>query len=94
METSSESRDSEVAEELLAFFVQNDLRECFCAMLYQCYELLRPDVVLELAWRNKLMDFCMPYMIQITKELSTKVETLEKSNEERSVKEELKEKQG
>ena len=42
-------------------------------MLYMCYDLLEPDVVLELAWRNNLMDFAMPFMIQYMKELNTKV---------------------
>lgn len=31
----------------------------------QCYDLLRPDVILELAWKNGIMDFAMPYMIQV-----------------------------
>lgn len=39
-------------------------KECFCATLYTCYDLIRPDVVVELAWRNQLVDFAMPYMIQ------------------------------
>lgn len=40
-------------------------KECFAACLYTCYDLLRPDVVLELAWRHQLMDFAFPYMIQV-----------------------------
>lgn len=32
----------------------------------QCYDLLRPDVILELAWRHKITDFAMPYMIQVS----------------------------
>lgn len=34
-------------------------------LLFQCYDLLRPDVILELAWRHKIMDFAMPYLIQV-----------------------------
>lgn len=36
---------------------------------FQCYELLRPDVILELAWRHNIMDFAMPYLIQVSGEL-------------------------
>lgn len=28
-------------------------------MLYACYDLIRPDVVLEVSWRNGLTDFTM-----------------------------------
>lgn len=28
-------------------------------MLYACYDLIRPDVILELSWRNGLHDFTM-----------------------------------
>ena len=35
-------------------------------MLFTCYELIRPDVALELAWRNNYYDFFMPYIIQVS----------------------------
>lgn len=28
-------------------------------MLYACYDLIRPDVILEISWRNNLNDFTM-----------------------------------
>lgn len=93
METAAESKDTEIAEELLQFFIENDKKECFTACLYTCFELLRPDVIIELAWRNKLQDFAMPYMIQVTREALARVEALEKSNKERSEKDAEKEKQ-
>jgi len=93
METSAESRDAEVAEELLSFFVEKGLKDCFAACLYTCYDLLRADVILELAWKHQLMDFAMPFLIQTTREMVNKVEFLEKANNERSEKEEIKEKQ-
>lgn len=34
-------------------------------MNFQCYDLLRPDVILELAWKHKIVDFAMPYLIQV-----------------------------
>lgn len=66
METVAVSGQSELAEELLRWFVEQSEKECFAACLYTCYDLIKPDVVLELAWMNKLMDFAMPYMIQVS----------------------------
>ena len=94
METVAESKDTELAEDLLAFFVDKDLKECFAACLYTAYDLLRPDTVMELAWRHRLMDFAMPFLIQTTREMVAKVDLLEKANTERTEKEEIKEKQG
>ncbi|RCI04960.1 hypothetical protein CU098_004297 [Rhizopus stolonifer] len=78
METAAESKDREVAEELLQYFIEVGKRECFSAMLYTCYDLMRPDFVMELSWRHGLNDFTMPYMINIMKEQFTKISTLDK----------------
>ncbi|KAG0175208.1 hypothetical protein DFQ28_005404 [Apophysomyces sp. BC1034] len=76
MESAAESRDREIAQELLQYFIEVGKRECFAAMLYTCYDLLRPDLVMELSWRHGLNDFTMPYMINIMKEQFTKIEVL------------------
>lgn len=68
-----ESRNIDIAEDLIAWFLESDYHECFAACLFQCYDLLRPDVILELAWRHNIMDFAMPYMIQVTREYISKV---------------------
>ncbi|CDH57977.1 clathrin heavy chain 1 [Lichtheimia corymbifera JMRC:FSU:9682] len=78
METAAESKDREVAEELLQYFIEVGKRECFAAMLYSCYDLMRPDVVMELAWRHGLNDFAMPYMINMMKEQFSKIDVLDK----------------
>ncbi|XP_018576550.1 clathrin heavy chain [Anoplophora glabripennis] len=83
MEYTAESRNQELAEELLAWFLEREAFDCFAACLYQCYDLLRPDVILELSWRHNIMDFAMPYLIQVTRELTTKVEKLEQSDAQR-----------
>ncbi|CAO3637493.1 unnamed protein product [Mucor fragilis] len=82
METAAESKDREVAEELLQYFIEVGKRECFAAMLYTCYDLMRPDVVMELSWRHGLNDFAMPYMINTMKEQFTKISTLDKEMNE------------
>lgn len=73
MQFASESRDAAVAEDLLQWFLEINKTECFAATLFVCYDLLKPDVVLELAWRHNLIDFAMPYMIQVMREYLTKV---------------------
>jgi len=76
METAAESKNRELCEELLQFFVESKQKECFAACLFTCFELLRPDVVLELAWRNQLMNFAMPFMIQTMHEFDYKLNFL------------------
>lgn len=73
METAADSKDTATAEELLQYFVEIGNRECFAAMLLTCYDLMRPDVVMELSWRNNLNDFSMPYMINVLREQFIKV---------------------
>jgi len=83
MEYAAESRQPEIAEELIAYFLDNQLFECFAAALYQCYDLLHPDVILELAWKHKIMDFAMPYMVQVLREYTTKIDKLQELEAQR-----------
>merc|ERR1711992_398024 len=83
MEYAAESKNAEVAEELLAYFLDKKAYDCFAACLFQCYDLLHPDVILELAWRHNIMDFAMPYLIQVMREYTTKVDRLEESEDAR-----------
>ena len=77
MQYAAESRNVDIAEELIAWFLEDQNHECFAACLFQCYDLLRPDVILELAWRHNIMDFAMPYMIQVMREYIGKVSVME-----------------
>jgi clathrin heavy chain len=65
MVTASVSASTEVVEDLLTYFVDIGNRECYAAMLYICFDLLRSDIVEELSWQHGLNDFYMPYKIQI-----------------------------
>jgi len=78
METSSQSGDRELAEELLVYFVDQGKKECFASCLFTCYDLIRPDVALELAWMNNMIDFSFPYLLQFIREYTTKVDELVK----------------
>lgn len=73
MEYAAESKMAEVAEELLSWFLDEQNFECFAACLFQCYDLLHPDVILELSWRHNILDFAMPYLIQVMREYISKV---------------------
>uniref|UniRef100_A0A2K5PJC4 Clathrin heavy chain like 1 n=1 Tax=Cebus imitator TaxID=2715852 RepID=A0A2K5PJC4_CEBIM len=77
MQHAAESQDAELAQKLLQWFLEEDKRECFTAALFTCYDLLRPDVVLELAWRHNLMNLAMPYFIQVMREYLSKVDKLD-----------------
>lgn len=78
IDTVAESRDAKLAESLLRFFLDGldePDKECFAAALYTCYDLVRPDVALELAWRHRLIDFAMPYLVQYIRDVDGKVRT-------------------
>ncbi|KAH7823081.1 Clathrin heavy chainC [Monocercomonoides exilis] len=80
MVATAESGDKDVAEELLRFFAmeieEKDRASCFAACLYTCYEILPPDVVMEVAWIANLRDYAMPYFVNSTKEYVNKVNNL------------------
>jgi hypothetical protein len=40
-------------------------KECFASCLFVCYDLIRADVVLELAWMHNMIDFAFPYLLQV-----------------------------
>lgn len=61
-------------------------------MLYACYDLIRPDVVLELSWRNGLNDFTMPFMINLLCQQTKEMAALKADNEARKAREKEQEK--
>lgn len=73
MQYACESREVEIAEGLIAWFLEIGKKECFASCLFTCYDLLRPDVILELAWRHNIIDYAMPYIVQVLREYLTKV---------------------
>ena len=73
MVTAATSASTEVTEELLSYFVDIGNKECFAAMLYLCFDLLRSDIIEELSWRHGLNDFYMPYKIQVQRSTALKV---------------------
>jgi len=86
IDTAAESQNFELAESLLNFFVENDNQEGFAGTLLTCYDIIRPDVALELAWRNNILDYVMPYLVQIIREYTTKIDNIEKELEDKNKK--------
>jgi len=93
METVAESKDSALAEDLMRSIMDMDDKELFAAMLYSCYSLIKPDVAMELAWRKNMFEFVMPFFIQTIKDMTHKVETVQKSTEDIKKKEEKQQKE-
>ena len=90
MEAVAESRDPVLAEDLLRFVMSMQDKELIATMLYTCYELIKPDVAMEIGWRCGLQEFVMPYFIQFVRDLSTRVEKVQKSTDDIKKKEEVK----
>merc|ERR1711977_221436 len=88
METARDSGSVDLAESLLRFFVDSDMNECFGACLYTCYDLINADVALELAWRKGQLDFAMPYLIQVLREYTGRVNALDKKTQKKEEAEE------
>ncbi|KAJ1734951.1 Clathrin heavy chain [Coemansia biformis] len=76
MTTARQSANAEIAEDLLRYFVESGNPACFSACLFTCYDLVRSDVVMELAWRHGLANEAMPYFINLMREYQSKVDTL------------------
>jgi clathrin heavy chain len=82
IETASQSRSPDVVEPLLRWFVSEELFECFGAATFVCYDLVSSDLILELAWRNKCIDFAMPYLIQSMREQNAAIAKINAQLEE------------
>lgn len=81
-ETAFESGNAQQCEDLLRFYAKEGNKECFCSCLYTCYDLVKPDIAMELAWRYDFNEFLMPYMIQNTRELHSRLDYIQRKMEE------------
>ncbi|ODO11264.1 hypothetical protein I350_00039 [Cryptococcus amylolentus CBS 6273] len=82
LETAAASKDIAVAEDLAGYFVSIGNKDAFAALLYVCFEFVRPDFVEEMSWRFGLGDYAMPYKLQQQRDQSTKLAALEKELKE------------
>eukprot|EP00746_Dinoflagellata_sp_MGD_P067668 gnl/MRDRNA2_/MRDRNA2_27935_c0_seq2.p1 gnl/MRDRNA2_/MRDRNA2_27935_c0~~gnl/MRDRNA2_/MRDRNA2_27935_c0_seq2.p1 ORF type:complete len:1218 (-),score=298.35 gnl/MRDRNA2_/MRDRNA2_27935_c0_seq2:236-3889(-) len=88
METARDSGNQELAEALIQFFLEGKDKECFAACLYTCYQLIRPDMVMGLAWQHGYTDFAMPYLVQCIREFTSRVDALDKKDKKKDEEEE------
>jgi len=88
METARDSGNQDLAESLLRYFVEANMKECFAACLFTCYDLISPDVGLELAWRARMLDFGMPFLIQVLREYTSRIDALDKKTQKKEEAEE------
>ena len=66
-------------------FIDQGNKECFASpALCTCYDLLKPDEVMQKAWLKGLSDWVMPYMIQVMRDMNGKLEILMKDKAERN----------
>ncbi len=70
IETAAISKSTDVAEDLLTYFVETGNNESFIALLYSAYDLIHYDKVIELAWLHDLNDYIKPYQIAVERERS------------------------
>merc|ERR1711871_826369 len=87
MATVAVSGQAELAEELLQKFVDTEAKEAFGALLFTCYDLLKPDLVMEKAWRAGWSDVAMPYFVQTLRDMNAKINMLMDERKERQAKE-------
>jgi clathrin heavy chain len=84
IETAATSASSDVADELLNYFVDIGSRECYTATLYVCYDLIRSDVAQYLSWKAGLNDFTMPYLLSVERLRNDQIAALQKQVKELS----------
>lgn len=77
IDTARCSADSKLVDNLLAHFTEEKDNQCFAATLFTCYDFVKADVALELAFRNGIMDYVMPFMIQYVREMDDKIKELD-----------------
>ena len=82
-ETAAESGSADMAESLARNFLDANLKEAFAATLYTCYGLLRADTVMELSWRAGASDYAMPFFIQTLRDMSLRLESLDRAERDR-----------
>lgn len=80
--TAAASNKTEIAEDLLRYFSDIGSRECYTALLFAAFDLIRPDVVEELSWRHGFHDVATPYRLQVDRLRSEQLASLAKKMED------------
>ncbi|XP_022191703.2 clathrin heavy chain [Nilaparvata lugens] len=76
IEYAADSHKHELIEDLLIYFLEGGKFDFFVAALFQCYNQLRPDVIMELSWKYDALNYAMPYFVQVIHDYMNKINSL------------------
>lgn len=76
------SKNNAYVEDLLQHFIETKNKEAFCACLIVCYDLLKPEYILEIVWTSGYTDQAMLYFIQIVSDYSNQIDMMKKQIED------------
>lgn len=76
------SKNNVYIEDLINYFIESKNKEAFCACLIVCYDLLKPDYILEIVWTSGFKDQAMLYFIQIISDYTNQIEHMKKQIED------------
>ncbi|GAW83572.1 clathrin heavy chain [Plasmodium gonderi] len=76
------SKDNSYVEDLINYFIEIKNKEALCACLIVCYDILKPDYVLEIVWTSGFKDQAMLYFIQVISDYTYQIDTMKKQIED------------
>lgn len=76
------SKNNIYIEDLINHFIEIKNKEAFCACLIVCYDLLKPDYILETVWLSGFTDQAMLYFIQIINDYTSQIDVMKKQIED------------
>ncbi|KAI4834912.1 clathrin heavy chain [Plasmodium brasilianum] len=76
------SKNNLYIEDLINHFIEINNKEALCACLIVCYDILKPDYILEIVWSSGFKDQAMLYFIQIVSDYTNQIDTMKKQIED------------
>ncbi|SBT48654.1 clathrin heavy chain, putative [Plasmodium ovale wallikeri] len=76
------SKNNIYIEDLINYFIEIKNKEAFCACLIVCYDILKPDYILEIIWYSGFKDQAMIYFIQILSDYTNQIDIMKKQIED------------
>jgi len=77
MQVAHHSQSVEMAEHLLEYFAEKQDQQAFAKCLETCYDYVRPETALHLAWSKKWWDLAVPYFARYLRQSSERMAALE-----------------
>ncbi|CAG9472260.1 clathrin heavy chain, putative [Plasmodium vivax] len=76
------SKNNSYVEDLINFFIEIKNKEALCACLIVCYDILKPDYILEIVWTSGFKDQAMLYFIQVISDYTSQIDAMKKQIED------------